>query len=150
MPAISATFTATPRLVVRSYRACTPLATALRWGLVGAEVAVGIALRSWVLVALGVLMTAVGAMTVRRRLRPYLDRPRDLTITITDTDYRVAGLETPTACPWTAVSAVRRRGAFWVLRISRAAAMAFPAAALDADQTAAFVTLMRGRGLLRR
>jgi hypothetical protein len=149
MQAISATFTATPQLVLRSYRACHPLAFALRWALVSLEVLVGVVLRSWILVALGVLVAVVGSRSVRRGLRPYLDAPRDLTITMTDEEYRVAGLELPTSRTWTTLRTVRRRGDFWVLRISAAAAMAFPAAVLDDDQTAAFVALMGRHGLLR-
>ncbi len=149
VPPISATFTSTPQTVLGSYRACHPVSLWIRWGSAALVVLLGLLLGNIILIVLGVGFPFFSEWSVRRRLRPYLGQDREVTVTVTEQEYRVDGGEESRAWPWTSVRAVVRRRGFWVLKVSRIAALAFPDDALDAAQTEAFVALVEGKGLLR-
>jgi hypothetical protein len=146
---ISTTFEATPKAVMRSYRACHRRAYAIRWAVTIALVVVSVVIVHNLGPALvGVAYFVLSELSVRRQLKPYLAGPRTVTITMNDQEYRTDTGDRATARTWTTLTNVSQVGGFWVLRISNAAAMAFPLAALDATQTSAFEDLMRGKGLL--
>ena len=147
---VTTTFTTDPGLVMRSYRACHGLTYTLRWAVCLGAVALGLLSRSWVLVAAGVAVLAFGELSLRSALKPYLDGPHEVAVTVTDDEYRTVGPDRERTRPWTSVRSVRRVGEFWVMRQSAFAAVALPAAALDDEQTAAFVDLVSGKGLLRK
>ena len=146
---IATTFTTDPKSVLRSYRACHPAGVAVRSVLAVALVLLGIFEQSIFQVVFGVFVFAFGEISVRRQLKPYLQAPRTVTVTMTEDEYKTQGPDRATSRTWTTFQSVRRRGEFWVLRISNAAAMALPTAALDAEQTGAFEALMRRKGLLK-
>ncbi|MCD0482344.1 hypothetical protein LO771_07940 [Streptacidiphilus sp. ASG 303] len=159
---ITATFTTTPATVMASYRALGRRGYVQRWLVSAGCVAVGLAgvaaslsgarTPPWpgaVLAAWGVVFFALRERAVRRRLAPYLKGTREVTVTLTDTEYRTQGPDRATSRTWTTFRSVSRVGDFWVLRMSPRAGMALPAAALDADQTLAFTAAMREKGLLR-
>ncbi|SEL14303.1 hypothetical protein [Streptacidiphilus jiangxiensis] len=157
---IVTSFTSSPEMVLRSYRAChrsrylNRLALMITCATVGLiEVAIslngsfpvrwaGVALALW-----GVAFFAWRELSVRRQLAPYLKGSRQVTITLTETEYRTQGPDRATARTWTTFSSVTRVGDFWVLRLSPQAAMGLPVSALDEQQTAAFTALMREKGL---
>ncbi|MFJ9706198.1 hypothetical protein [Streptomyces sp. NPDC101234] len=87
--------------------------------------------------------------SVRRQLAPYLVGERKVTVTMTDTEYRTQGPDRSTSRTWTTFRSVSRVGGFWMLRVSPQLAMGLPVAALDEQQTAAFLTLLREKGLDR-
>ena len=148
MPPISATFTSTPQTVLGSYRACHPIALWIRWASAVGVVLLGLLLGNVILIVLGVAFPFVSAWSVRRQLRPFLSGDREVTVTMTEQEYRVEGPDQTRAWAWTSIQGVVRRRGFWVLKVSRIAALAFPDDALDAAQTEAFVALVEGKGLL--
>lgn len=145
---LSTTFTSTPAIVMQSYRACHRTAYVARWVIAVTAVVVGALTRDLVLVALGFVGFAIAEYSVRRQLQPYLAGPRGVTITMTDDEYRTQGPDRATARTWSTFTKAKKVGAFWVLRVSNMAALAFPAAALDAEQTAQFTAFLKAKGLL--
>lgn len=111
-------------------------------------------------VDIGVLLTAIALIAgalfdytgyqlwIRRLLRPYRDGPRPVTITMTEDECRFTNGERSSSCTWSCFAAVYRRGDFWALRLQRKTVIAVPVAAMDAIQTAAFIELVKGKGLL--
>jgi uncharacterized membrane protein YphA (DoxX/SURF4 family) len=87
--------------------------------------------------------------SVRRQLAPYLVGEREVTVTMTDTEYRTQGPDRSTSRTWTTFRSVSRVGDFWVLRVSPQMAMGLPVAALNDQQTTAFLALLREKGLDR-
>ncbi|MEV0738144.1 hypothetical protein AB0I51_19685 [Streptomyces sp. NPDC050549] len=85
--------------------------------------------------------------SVRRQLAPCLGAEREVTVTMTDSEYRAEGPDRATSRTWTTFRSVSRVGDFWVLRVSPRLAMGLPVTALDDQQTAAFVELLREKGL---
>jgi hypothetical protein len=146
---IVVTYTSTPGLVLRSYRACHRTAVTMQWSLSVAWLIVGVVLHMWIFVVTSLLAPLMVEFQVRRRLRPYLQGPRTVTITITEDEYRVQGPDRATSRTWTTVRDVRRRGEFWVFRLATAGAMAFRAGALNDADDEAFRDLIRRRSLLR-
>jgi hypothetical protein len=146
---LSITFTSTPAIVMRSYRACHRTAYIVRWVMAVVAVLAGVATRAPFLVALGLGSFAFAELSVRRQLQPYLSGPREVTITMTDEEYRTQGPDRATARTWSTFTKVNRVGAFWVLRISNMAALAFPADALNEAQTKQFVAFVSEKGLYR-
>lgn len=157
---IVTTFTSTPDMVMRSYRAChrrgyrNRLVLMLTCVIVGlAEIAIAIsAIRPllWpgvVLALYGLAFFALRERSVRKQLAPYLRGSREVTITLTDTEYRTQGPDQATARTWTTFTSVSRVGDFWVLRLSAQAAMGLPTSALDERQTKTFLSLIRAKGL---
>lgn len=100
-----------------------------------------------VLALYGVVFFMLRERAVRKQLAPYLKTTGEVTITLTDTEYRTQGPDRATARTWTTFSSVSRVDDFWVLRVSPQMAMGLPASALDEQQTAAFVSLMEEKGL---
>jgi hypothetical protein len=147
---------------MRSYRAChrrgyrnriALVATSVTVGLV--EAAIGVAFKPSLLWP-GVALALYGAgffllreRAVRKQLAPYLKTTREVTITLTDAEYRTQGPDRSTARTWTTFSNVSRVDDFWVLRVSPQMAMGLPTSALDDQQTAAFVSLINEKGLNR-
>ena len=150
MEPITTTFTTDPKMIMRSYRASHRRVYITRWIIAGALVVIGIVTPSIGLVAAGPILWIVMEVSVRRQLRAYLQGPRDVTVTMTEDEYRTQGPDRSTSRTWTTFERVSRVREFWVLRISTAAAMALPAAALDAEQTVAFEQLLRRKDLLRK
>lgn len=157
---ITTTFVTTPATALRSYRACARRAytrrVAVSIGAVGiglAAVAAGLAgvTRATVpgatLAFYGAALFLLGEGVVRLQMRPYLKKPRTVTVTMTDAEYRTQGPDRATSRPWTTFRSVSRVDDFWVLHVSRRAAMALPVAALDEQQTATFLELLREKGL---
>jgi hypothetical protein len=157
---IVTTFTFTPDLVLQSYRAChrrlyrNRVALVITCVTVGlAEVAISLAgvfplLWPGVVLALyGIAFFAWREHSVRKQLAPYRQGARQVTITLTETEYRTQGPDRATARTWTTFSSVSRVGDFWVLRVSPQMAMGLPASALDEQQTVAFTTLIKEKGL---
>ncbi|MCU1374389.1 MAG: hypothetical protein JWO68_1675 [Actinomycetia bacterium] len=138
------TFTTTPKEVLRSYRACHPVAYGVRCLAAVVLVGTGLARGDLTGVVLGFAVYAVGEFSVRRQLQPFLQGDRTVTMTATEDDYAVADV----IRPWSAFRSARRTRRFWVLQVNRAAAMALPAEALDEEQAAAFEALLRRRNLL--
>src|SRR5262249_47719647 len=97
---ISTTFTTTPRMVLRSYVACHRAAFVARCLLSGLFVVLGLFQRDLILAALGVAVFVAGELPLRRQLRPYLSGPRDVTVTMTDDEYRVDGPDRHTSRSW--------------------------------------------------
>ncbi|MFK0108570.1 hypothetical protein [Streptomyces sp. NPDC091217] len=158
---ITTTFVTTPAMVLRSYRACSRRGyvqrVAISTGLLllggglcvaGARVPDGVATGT-VLVLWGAGFFLLRERSVRRQLAPYLVGERKVTVTMTDTEYRTQGPDRATSRTWTTFRSVSRVGDFWVLRVSPQLAMSLPVAALDEQQTAAFLTLLREKGLDR-
>ena len=135
-------------MILRSYRACHRTAYIGRWVLGIGAVIVGVAIQSPGLVVAGLVGWFVMEFSVRRQLRDYLGGPREVTLTMTEDEYKTQGPDRATARTWSTFHNVSRVGAFWVLRISNVAAMAIPVEALDAEQTEAFEALVRRKGLL--
>ena len=146
---LETTFLSDPKFVLRSYRACHRRVVVTRSVVTAAIVAFGVLTRTVLVVALGLAYFAYVEVWVRRQLRPYLKGPRSVTIVMTETEYRTQVSDRATARTWSTFQSARRRGDFWVLRISNAAAMAFPVSALDGGQHATFTNLMRRHQLLR-
>lgn len=147
---ISATFQTNPSLILRSYRACHPTAVPTRWaiGLVGASASVFAQSMLPIMTALVIIILLVAS--VRFQLRRYLRGPRQVDVLIDEEGYRVTGPEGVTRrFPWSMMTSVRRRRGFWVLCATAARAIGLPVDALDDPQTAAFVELVRSKGLLR-
>jgi hypothetical protein len=160
---IVATFTTTPEMARASYRVCTEpwllltrvfLMLALLAGLSATVRSLsagdGAPPVALFLTAVPPLVLLLHQRMIRAQLAPYLDGPVEITVTLTDSEYRVGKAGVTNAQPWTAFRRVTRSGDFWVLRTSRLAATALPAAALDDGQTAAFRSLLRDKGLSRR
>jgi hypothetical protein len=145
---VTATFTTTPKEILRSYRASHPIAYTVRCVAAALLVATGLGRGDISGVVLGVALFAVGEFSVRRQLRPYLQGPVTSTMTATEDDYRVVSTVGDLSRPWTAFRSVRRTGGFWVLRLNRAIALTLPAPALDDEQAAAFEALLRRHQLL--
>ncbi|MFR9723471.1 hypothetical protein ACL02R_08875 [Streptomyces sp. MS19] len=158
---IVATFTSTPRLALRSYRACHRAAHVFNRLAAGALLASGLLTAAagaadgavyvpgLVIAMAGLVIFLLQRALVRRQLADHLAGPAEVTVTMTDTEYQVRGPGVSRAKAWGTFRRVRRVGDFWILRVNPAAAMALPASALDERQTAAFVSLMESKGLLR-
>lgn len=161
---IVTTFTSTPELALRSYRAChrrgylSRLAVTVICVIVGlGQVVVALAgvgaqpgaqlLPGVVLAVYGVFFFAFRERSVRKQLAAYLGGSRDVTFTLTDTECRTQGGDRATTRTWTTFSGVSRVGDFWVLRVSPQMAMGLPTSALDEQQTATFVSLIQEKGL---
>ncbi|MFI0942480.1 hypothetical protein [Streptomyces sp. NPDC021020] len=157
---ITTTFVTTPATVLRSYRACARQGYLQRLAVTSGLVAAGAALVVVGLVAVPRIAPAGGALmlfgggffllrerSVRRQLAPYLKGNREVTVTMTDTEYRTQGEDRATSRTWTTFRSVSRVGDFWVLRLSPQMAMGLPVEALDEQQTAAFLELLREKGL---
>lgn len=99
----------------------------------------------WVLCGAGFFL--LRERSIRRQLAPYLAGEREVTVTMTDTEYRTQGPEQSTSRTWTTFRSVSRVGDFWVLRVSPQMAMGLPVEALNEQQTAAFLSLLREKGL---
>ena len=109
---IVVTYSTTPGLVRRSNRACHGRALVLRWALSAACVVLGAVLHLWLLLAVGVLLTVLAELSARLQLRPYLQGPRTVTMTITEDGYHVQGPDRATSRVWATVRDVRRGGGF--------------------------------------
>ena len=116
---ITTTFTTTPRTVMQSYRACHRTAYVARWAVCAGMVLIGALTGYVVLVVLGVLAFVIAELSVRRQLAPYLKGVRQVTVSMTDTEYKTTGPDRATARTWTTFTRVIPRGGFWVLRISK-------------------------------
>jgi hypothetical protein len=147
---ISTTFDSTPRFVMQSYRACHRSAyvrrrlVAFAMPLVGLVVAPTVAL---VLLVYAFAFVAYSELSIRRQLRVPLSGPTTVTVTMSDEEYRVDSPRGASARPWSVFASVVPVGDFWVLRLSKKAAMALPKDALDAVQTADFESFLRSKGL---
>lgn len=151
---ITTTYVSTPGMVLRAYRACSRRGYRTRLILTSLLVAVGVGMAATGQLVQGILLAGWGAVvyllaerSVRRQLAPYLTGAREVTVTMTDTEYRTQGPDRATSRTWTTFRSVSRVGDFWVLRVSPQAAMGLPVAALDDDQTAGFIELLRRKGL---
>ncbi|OIJ63673.1 YcxB family protein [Streptomyces mangrovisoli] len=157
---IVTTFVSTPATVLGSYRACARrgyvqrLVISIGFVLLGAGVCVAGIAQAGGSVSAGVVFMLWGAgffllreRSVRRQLAPYLVGDREVTVTMTDTEYRTHGPDRSTSRTWTTFRSVSRVGDFWVLRVSPQMAMGLPVAALDERQTAAFLALLGEKGL---
>ena len=147
---IVVTFTSDPKLVMRSYRAAHQWAFLFRCGASVVTVLLGVSTRSIGVTALGVAVFVIGEVAVRRQLRPFLQGVRQVTLTMTDNEYKTEGPDRSTSRTWSTFNRAKRVGDFWVLRVSTAAALAFPASALNESQTEAFKSLLRAKGLLAK
>lgn len=163
MPDIVVTFETTPKTVLESYRAChrqthmahcvllcTGMLTGV-WILICGIILASIpfALLAAVVMAYAVLRSAAFKRSIRKQLHPYLQGPHTVTVTITEHEYRVVGPTRETSRPLTEFTRVHRSGDFWVLRLSKRAALSLPVAALDTAKTAAFLELMGAKGLVK-
>lgn len=159
---ITTTFVTTPAMVLRSYRACARrgyiqrLVITIGLLVVGGGMCVaGLAgVRGAVPIGAVLMLCGAGSFllrerSVRRQLAPYLVGEREVTVTMTDTEYRTQGADRSTSRTWTTFRSVSRVGDFWVLRVSSQMAMGLPVAALNDQQTAAFLELLRKKGLDR-
>ncbi len=122
----------------------------MRWVVCLGTILVGVWLNSILLIAMGILIFVILELSVRRQLATLMRGAHEVTVTMTDVEYRVAIEDRVTTRTWTAFSKVTARGEFWVLRISSQFALSLPKAALDESQTATFVAAMRAKGLLRK
>jgi hypothetical protein len=147
---ITATFVSEPKTVMRSYRACHRGLYTAQWVIYVAVSGTGVLLSAPLLVGMGVVGLAAQEIFIRLQLRPYLSGPRTITMTMTDLEYRVLiAPDRTTSRSWSTFTKVFRSGDFWVLRVSRAMAMALPTSALSPEQTAIFLDAMRSKGLFR-
>ncbi|WP_412739942.1 YcxB family protein [Krasilnikovia sp. MM14-A1259] len=101
--------------------------------------------RSAILAA--VIMFVLYELVIRTQMRGYRCTGT-VTVTIDESAYHVSAPGRSSRREWSTFSKVQRRGDFWVLRVSRLAAMALPATALTDQQTAEFVALMRDKSLM--
>jgi hypothetical protein len=148
---VSATFTTDPKLMLRSYRACHPRAIPIRWMIGLAGIAVSVGTHSVYPAVAGLVYVSFLAASVRWQLRRYLQGARQVTVVISDDAYETTGPEGVTrSWRWSDFKALERRGEFWVLRISSMRAIAFPAMALEREQTEQFVEHMAAVGLLEK
>jgi hypothetical protein len=160
---ISFSFVPTPEMGKRSYRACHPSALVARWlpagiyGVFGHAVLtialqrskpdpVGLVFGS-ALLLLAVGWPALQARRVARQLRHYAE-PAPTRIVLTDVEYSVEAPGRTMTRLWTTFKRVALVRGFWVLKTESEGAIAFPADALDATQTAVFRAAMREKGLL--
>ena len=141
-------FTSTPKNVMESYRACHRPVYVLRCVFAIVLVILSVIVRTPALAASGVAYFVIAELFVRRQLKPYLVGPQTITINMNESEYRTESADRSTSRSWTTFTSVHQVGAFWVLRASMTAAMAFPTTALDRTQTATFEDLMRRKGLL--
>jgi hypothetical protein len=141
-----ASFEATPRTLVRAYRACHRVfyraivggcLVLILLGLLGEPSAI----------AAAVIMFVLCELAIRAQMRGYRCTGT-VTVTIDEGAYHVTAPGQSSSREWSTFTRVQRRGDFWVLRVSRLAAMALPTAALTDEQTAAFITLMRAKSLM--
>ncbi|MET8955778.1 hypothetical protein ACWEO4_38850 [Streptomyces sp. NPDC004393] len=159
---ITTTFVTTPAMVLRSYRACARrvyiqrLVITIGLLVVGGGMCVaglagvrGVAPFGAASMLWGAGFFLLRERSVRRQLAPYLAGEREVTVTMTDTEYRTQGADRSTSRTWTTFRSVSRVGDFWVLRVSPQMAMGLPVAALNEQQTAAFLELLRDKGLDR-
>jgi len=147
---ISVTFQTDPSLILRSYRACHPTAIPTRWAIGMVGLSAGVLARSLLPIVTALVVIILLVSSVRLQLRRYLRGPRQVDVSIDEDGYRTTGREGITRrFPWSIMKSVRRRSGFWVLRATAARAIGLPVDALDAQQTAAFVALVRSKGLLR-
>ncbi|MEU6535896.1 hypothetical protein [Streptomyces sp. NPDC047000] len=157
---VTTTFVTTPAPALRSCRACSRRAYTRRRAVTVGSVTIGAAATAAGLAGVpdaaaagatpacyGALVLLLGETAVRLQLRPCLRRQREVTVTMTDTEYRAQGPDRATSRAWTAFRSVSRVDGFWVLRTSPRSAMALPTAALDERQTAAFLELLGRKGL---
>ncbi|MCU1379283.1 MAG: hypothetical protein JWN29_2266 [Acidimicrobiales bacterium] len=145
---VTATYTSTPKEILRSYRVSHPVAYGFRIIAAAVLVVTGLLRGDLSGVVLGAALLAVGEFSVRRQLRPYLQGPVTVTVTATEDDYRVASPVGDTTRPWSAFRSARRTRGFWVLQFNRLASVALPVRALDDAQAAAFEALLRRHRLL--
>lgn len=145
---IETTFSGDMKEALRSYRACHRVAVVGGYAACFVLVVGGIVTRSLLLIVVGAVILAWSEFSVRRQLRTYR-HGNPGTVVITEDEYRVMTGDRRVTRTWATFESVRRRGGFWVLRISHVAAMALPTRALDANQTAVFEDLLRRKGLLR-
>jgi hypothetical protein len=145
---VTATFTTTPKEILRSYRVSHPVAYGFRIAAAAVLVVTGLLRGDLSGVVLGAALLAVGEFSVRRQLRPYLQGPMAVTVTATEDHYRVASPVGDTVRPWRAFRSARRRRGFWVLQVNRLVSLTLPVRALDNEQTAAFEALLRRHRLL--
>jgi len=158
MPIVT-TFVTTPTTVLRSYRACARRGYVQRVAISTGLLLVGggmcvVGARDSGTVLLGTVWMLCGAgffllheRSIRRQLAPYLVGEREVTVTMTDTEYRTQGPDQSTSRTWTTFRSVSRVGDFWVLRVSPQMAMGLPVEALNEQQAAAFLSLLREKGL---
>lgn len=157
---ITTTFVTTPATVLRSYRACARngyiqrVAVTIGLMATGAAAVVAglVAVPDVVPIGAALVLSGGGFFllrerSVRRQLAPYLKGAREVTVTMTDTEYRTQGPDRATSRTWTTFRSVSRVGGFWVLRVSPQMAMGLPVQALDEQQTAAFLELLQEKGL---
>jgi len=145
---ITSTFTMTPRQSRRSYRACIRGWAYVPWLFVGLLVVQTFVADNLFYLILAVVYGAFWEWIVRRRLKPMLDGPQSVTVWLTDESYRARAHDIESTVAWSGISAVRRTGDFWVLRL-HGKSVAFPLEALDVDQNRAFSDFLRSRGLLK-
>ena len=134
---------------MRSYRACHRRTYVLRWVVTLGAVVIGTATGDRTLIVIGLALFAFLEFSVRRQLQAYLSGDREVTITMTDDEYRTQGPDRATARTWSTFTKVERVGEFWVLRVSNVAALGLPTAVLDEQQTSQFVAFLREKGLYK-
>jgi len=98
---IATTFTTDPKNVLRSYRACHPAGVAVHSVLAVALVLLGIFEQSIAQVVFGIFVFAFGEISLRRQLKPYVQGPRTVTVTMTEDEYRTQGPDRATSRTWT-------------------------------------------------
>jgi hypothetical protein len=151
MDTVSTSFTtATPRDLLRSYRAIARRAYLTRCVGSLAAVLFGIVTRNLLFVIIGVAWYGLAEAWVRRQLAKRWKGPATVNVTITEDEFQMQGPDAATSRRWTTFHSVGRVQDFWVLRISPDRALALPADALDAEQTAAFRDILVRNGLLSR
>src|SRR5690349_2116758 len=97
---ITTTFTTTPRMVMRSYRACHRTAYIIVLPLAFLSIVIGIVDGSGSWIGWGIGIPVVMEALARFQLRRYLKGSRTVTVTITDDEYRTKGPDRATAWPW--------------------------------------------------
>ena len=145
---IESTFTSTPRMVLRSYRACARRAYVGRVVLAIGLVVVGAVTQRWMFAALGFAYFVGQELWVRRQLHGYLQGDRQVTIRISDDAYESQGPDRTNRWAWTEFVSAARYDEFWVLRVDRRRALSVPVGALTHDQALSFEQLLRAKGLL--
>jgi hypothetical protein len=139
-------FEVTPRSLVRAYRACHRV---LYLNIVGGCVLLGLLglLGDPSAIVAAVIMLVLHELAIRAQMRGYRCTGT-ATVTMNDSGYHVAAPGQSSSRDWSTFTKVQRVGDFWVLRVSRLAAMALPVTALTGQQAEDFTALMRQKSLM--
>ena len=145
---ISATFSSEPEDIIRGQRAAHRAGNIVMWGMAAAACTMAVVAGSPLTVLFVGVVLLLQELSLRRHVKRRHPGRDTFTVTMTDEEYRIKCSSHEAVRPWTGFKRVKRIGDFWILRAAPAGAMTLPASALDPAQTAAFMDLMRAKGLM--